>query len=177
MRKLFLAPAVLALHCTSQQPMPTVSKVDLARYMGKWYVIATIPTFIETGAFNATEEYTLTPEGEIDTIFTFRKGAFDGPEKKYNPRGFVVNKDTNAEWKMQFLWPFKSEFLISYLSADYAHTVVARTKRDYVWIMARSPQMPEVEYQKLVAFLVQNGYDTTKLRRVPQQSPTADLLR
>ena len=81
----------------------------------------------------------------------------------------MVNQDTKAEWKMQFLWPFKSEFLISYVSDDYARTIIARTKRDYVWIMARSAQIPEVEYQKLVVFLQQNGYDTTKLRRVPQQ--------
>lgn len=169
MRHFLLAVAMLALHCASPQPMPTVAKVDLPRFMGKWYVIAAIPTFIETEAFNATEEYTLNPDGEIDTVFTFRKGAFDGPEKKYNPRGFVVNQETKAEWKMQFLWPFKSEFLISYVSDDYARTIIARTKRDYVWIMARSAEIPAVEYQKLVAFLRQNGYDTKKLRRVPQQ--------
>lgn len=149
--------------------MPTVAKVDLPRFMGKWYVIASIPTFIEKGAHNATEEYSLTPEQEIDTVFTFRADSFDGKEKKYNPRGFVVNRGTNAEWRMQFIWPFSSEFLISYLNADYSQTIIGRTARDYVWIMARTPQISEADYNRLVAFLAANGYDTTKIQKVPQR--------
>lgn len=156
-------------YCASPQPMPTVAKVDLPRFMGKWYVIANIPTFIEKGAHNATEEYSLTPEQEIDTVFTFRADSFDGKEKKYNPRGFVVNRESNAEWKMQFLWPFKSEFLISYLNADYSQTIIGRTDRDYVWIMARTPQISESDYNKLVTFLAANGYDTSKIQKVPQR--------
>jgi len=70
---------------------------------------------------------------------------------------------------MQFVWPFKSEFLISYLNADYSQTIIGRTKRDYVWIMARTPQISESDYNKLVAFLAANGYDTTKIQRVPQR--------
>jgi apolipoprotein D and lipocalin family protein len=151
--------------------MITVAKVDLPRFMGRWYVIASIPTYIEEGAHNAIENYTLTPDGEIDTVFTFRADGFDGKEKRYNPRGFVVNHETNAEWKMQFLWPFKSEFLISYLNDDYSQVVVARTKRDYVWIMARTPQISQVEYQKLLLFLNANGYDAKKIQMVPQKWP------
>lgn len=168
MKSLFLLPLLL-FYCASPQPMPTAAKVDLPRFMGKWYVIANIPTFIEKGAHNATEEYSLTPEQEIATVFTFRADSFEGKEKKYHPRGFVVNRESNAEWKMQFLWPFKSEYLISYVNADYTQTVIARTKRDYVWIMARTPQMSEEDYAKLVAFLAGHGYDTEKIRRVPQR--------
>jgi apolipoprotein D and lipocalin family protein len=168
MKSLFFLP-VLLFYCASPQPMPTVAKVDLPRFMGKWYVIANIPTFIEKGAHNATEEYSLLSEQEIDTVFTFRADSFDGKEKKYNPRGFVVNRETNAEWRMQFIWPFKSEFLISYLNADYSQTIIARTDRDYVWIMARTPQISEADYNKMVAFLAANGYDTTKIQKVPQR--------
>ncbi len=139
--------------------------------MGKWYVIANIPTFIEGGAHNAIENYTLTPDGEIETVFTFRAGSFEGKEKRYNPRGFVVNRETNAEWTMQFMWPFKSEFLISYVNDDYSQTIIGRTKRDYVWIMARTPQIPEKDFEKLMDFLGANGYDVKKIQRVPQKWP------
>lgn len=160
---------VFSAACASAKPMPTVPTVDLARFMGKWYVIANIPTFIEKGAHNAIEEYTLTPEGEIDTVFTFRADAFDGKEKRYNPRGFVFNKTTNAEWRMQFVWPFKSEFLISYLDEKYSQTVIARTDRDYVWIMARQPVIAEADYAKIVAFLGAQGYDVSRIQKVPQR--------
>jgi len=163
------AAAAFVVGCASRPPMPTVAKVDLPRFMGEWYVIANIPTFIEKGAHNAIEKYALTENGEIDTVFTFRADSFDGKEKRYNPRGFVVNKDSNAEWRMQFLWPFKSEFLISYLDDEYKQTVIARTDRDYVWIMARTPTISEKDYAKLVEFLKLNGYKTELIQKVPQQ--------
>ena len=72
---------------------------------------------------------------------------------------------------MQFLWPFKAEFLITHLSPDYRHTVIGRNQRDYVWIMARTPQMPETDYQRLLGELAAQGYDLTKVRKVPQRWP------
>lgn len=163
-------PFFLLLGCASAQTMPVVEHVDLPRFMGPWYVIANIPTFIEKGAHNAVETYSLESDGTIQTVFTFRDGSFEGPEKKYNPTGTVVNKQTNSEWRMQFLWPFKSEFLISYLTPDYSQTVIARTARDYVWIMARTPSIPEKDYQAILEFLSKNGYDIRLIQRVPQQA-------
>lgn len=155
--------------CQSTPGMETVPRVDLKRYMGDWYVIANIPTFIEKGAHNAVESYKLDPDGTIATTFTFRDGSFDGPQKKYNPRGFVVNRETNAEWGMQFIWPVKGEFLIIYLTDDYSTTIIGRSKRDYIWIMARTPSIPEEEYRALVKFAGERGYDVSKIQKVPQR--------
>jgi apolipoprotein D and lipocalin family protein len=149
------------------KPIHTVESVDLKRFMGDWYVIASIPTFIETDAYNAVESYQLAEDGTIDTTFRFNKGGFNGPEKIYNPRGFIEDRPSNAVWGMQFIWPFKAEYRIIYLSNDYERTIIGRTKRDYVWIMARSPSMPEEDYKRLVVFITEQGYDSGKLRRVP----------
>lgn len=153
----------------SLPPLKTVDKVDIRRFMGSWYVIACIPTVIETDAYNGVETYTLNPDGTIDTVFTFNKGGFDGPLKRYNPRGFIVDTVNNSTWGMQFIWPIKAEFLITHLSAEYTLTVIGRTKRDYVWIMARTPQIPEADYSRLVQELKEQGYDIGRLRKVPQQ--------
>ena len=150
-------------------PIPTVASVDLPRFMGDWYVIANIPTFIERGAHNAVESYRLDADGNVATTFTFNKGAFDGPLKTYRPTGFIYNRETNAEWRMQFLWPFKAAFLIAYLDEAYETTIIAVPSRKYVWIMARTPSIPEVKYRELVDYLKQIGYDVSKLQRVPQQ--------
>lgn len=168
-----LLPCLLLLTgcATSLPPLKTVEKLDLPRFMGPWYVIACIPTFIETEAYHAIEDYRLEPGGNINTTFTFNQGGFDGPPKRYNPRGFVVDRINNSTWGMQFLWPFKAEFLITYLSPDYSQTVIGRNRRDYVWIMARTPQIPEVDYQRLVGELAVQGYDLTKLRKVLQRGP------
>ena len=153
----------------SLPPLKTVGRVDIPRFMGDWYVIANIPTWIEEGAHNAVESYRLDADGTIATTFTFRKGGFDGPVKRYEPRGFILDTTSNATWGMRFVWPFKAEYLVIYLDAEYRHTVIGRSKRDYVWIMARAPEMPEAEYQRIVDWLTTIGYDTRRLQRIPQR--------
>jgi apolipoprotein D and lipocalin family protein len=159
--------------CSSvpRPPVPLVAQVDLDRFMGDWYVIASIPTYIERDAWNAVESYRLDDDGTIATTFTFRKGGFDGPEKRYTPRGFVFDRSSNAVWGMQFVWPIKADYRIAYLSEDYGQTVIAREARDYVWIMARSPSLSDADYARLETFVASMGYDTTQLRKVPQRWP------
>jgi apolipoprotein D and lipocalin family protein len=154
-----------------ETPISTVPHVDLQRFMGAWYVIASIPTFLEKDAYDAVESYSLNGDGTIATTFTFHKGGFDGKLKTMRPKGFVLDHDSNATWGMQFLWPFKAQYLIAYLDDAYSQTIVARDSRDYVWIMARTPTLDAAVYQALVDRVGRLGYDTAKLRRVPQQWP------
>lgn len=148
---------------------PITRQVDLKRFMGDWYVIAHIPVFIEKEAYNAVESYKLAKDGTIPTTFTFNQGAFGGPLKTYHPKGFVYNKKTNAEWRMQFVWPIKAAYLITYLSEDYQTTIIGVPDRKYAWIMARTKTLPDATYQKLVTELKRQGHDLTKLRKVPQR--------
>ena len=153
--------------CRTMPPLQTVESVDIGRFMGDWYVIAHIPTFIEKEAYNAVESYALNPDGTVKTTFTYNKGGFDGPLKVYRAKGFIREHPSNAVWGMQFIWPFKAEYKIILLDGDYTKTVIGRTRRDYVWIMARMPSMPDDEYEKIVAFIESKGYDAGKLRKVP----------
>jgi len=168
-RKILFAPLLLLAGCASHPPMPTVESVDLKRFMGDWYVIANIPTFIEKGAHNAVESYALDEDGSIATTFSFRAGSFDGEEKRYTPRGFVVPGSGNAVWGMQFVWPIKADFRIVYLTPDYSQTVIGRNARDYVWIMARTPAISDTDYAAILAHLGKLGYDTALIQKVPQQ--------
>ena len=155
--------------CATPAPIRTVDYVDLERFMGDWYVIANIPTFVEEGAHNAVESYSMNEDGTIATTFTFRADGFDGELKQYNPRGFVRDTGSNAVWGMQFIWPFKAEYRVIYLAEDYSQTIIGRSKRDYVWIMARTPSIGEGDLQKMLAFLEQQGYDTSRIEPVPQR--------
>jgi apolipoprotein D and lipocalin family protein len=171
MKALLLATLFALVGCQSapMPPITTVSRVELDRFMGDWYVIASIPTFIEEGAHNAIESYRLDDDGSIATTFTFRAGAFEGPQKRYTPRGFVRDRTSNAVWDMQFIWPFKADYRIVYLNPDYSQTVIGRERRDYLWIMARTPEMPPADYARIVAFAGQQGYDVSKIQKVPQR--------
>ncbi|MEA5446621.1 lipocalin family protein [Gammaproteobacteria bacterium AB-CW1] len=176
---LLFAALWLLTACSSNPPMETVDEVDIDRFMGRWYVIAHIPTWPEREAYNAIEHYELDDRGRVQTTFTFRRGGFDGPEREYNPTG-IIRSDNGAEWGMQFIWPIKGEFLVIYLDDDYETTIIGRTRRDYVWIMSRNPAMDEQHYKDLKAFIASRGYDPDDLRRVPQRwesslSPAANV--
>jgi apolipoprotein D and lipocalin family protein len=160
--------AMLAQGCVSPEPLPVVENVDVERFMGKWYVLANIPTFMERGAYNAVEAYRREADGTIATTFTFRRGGFDGKPVEYTPRGFVSAEST-AIWGMQFVWPIKADYRIVYLAPDYSLTVVARNARDYAWLMGRTPDLEEADYERFVALLADFGYDTAKIQRVPQR--------
>ena len=155
--------------CSSQPPMATVDEVDLPRFMGDWYVIANIPTFLEKGAHNPVESYELNADGTIATTFTFNAGSFEGEEKVYQPKGFIRNADSNAEWGMQFLWPIKADYRIVYLDEDYQYTVIGRNSRDYVWIMARTPTISQKDYSSLVARVDSLGYDLDDLQKATHE--------
>ena len=154
---------------SNQEPLQPVDYVDIERFMGDWYVIANIPTFVEKGAHNAVETYELNDDGTIATTFVYRKDSFDGKRKEYNPKGFITDTQSNAVWGMRFIWPIKADYRIVYLTDDYSQTVIARNKRDFVWVMAREPAIPDADYDKIVAMIGDMGYDTSKIVKVPQQ--------
>lgn len=171
-RLMIMLAAVPALYgCSHHPPMATVDYVDIERFMGDWYVVANIPTFIEKGAHNAVETYARNDDGTIATTFTFLDGGFDGEQKTYNPKGFIKDAKTNALWGMQFIWPIKADYRIIYLDEAYSKTVIGREARDYVWVMARKPQLSPDEYEEIVRFIADIGYDTSKMQKVPQQWP------
>ena len=152
-----------------REPMPTVQRVDLDRFMGDWFVVAHIPAPGEGRAYNGVESYRLTDRGDIDTTYTFNVGSFDGKPKIMRPKGFVKDGTGNAEWRMRFVWPFKAEYLIVHLDDDYTETIIGRTKRDYAWIMTRAPLPGDDTIDRLTRRLESLGYDTDDLRLVPQQ--------
>ena len=163
-----LAVGMLSACATTSPSIPPVSNVDLPRYMGDWYVIAHIPSFWERDAYDALESYRLDEDGRIRTTFSFRKGGFDAPLETMEPVGTVVPGTNNAVWGMQFVWPIKAEFVIVDVDPAYSRTIVGRSKRDYVWLMARTPQLPKAELDAAVARIGALGYDTSRLRMVPQ---------
>ena len=160
--------------CSSTRPsdpIRTQSFVDLDRFSGDWYVIASIPTVLEKDAFNAVETYEKPVDGKVATTFRFNKGALDGPEKVYHPTGFVRDSVSNAVWGMQFIWPIKAEYRIVYVDETYDMTVIGRSKRDYVWIMARTSSISAAQYQSLLNIVRAEGYDLSALRKVPHSRP------
>lgn len=153
--------------CQSQPPIKAVENLDLQRFMGDWYVIAHIPTWPERNASKAIESYRLNEDGSVDTVFTFTEVG-DTEQQTMTATGFPDAGSNYSVWGMQFLWPIKADYRVAYIDSDYQHTIIARNKRDYLWIMSRAPNISSEKMKELTDFSEQLGYDMSKLRQVPQ---------
>lgn len=163
---IFIAGILLA-SCRNE-PMKTVEQVDIERFMGDWYVQGIIPNFIEKHAINGIESYRLIDENrvKIDYRFTDRR---TGEVKHMEPKAWIYDKETYAEWRVQFFWPIKFPYLIVDLAEDYSYTVIGVPNRKFVWIMSREPVIPDNTYNGILERLKLLGYDIDKIVRMPQQ--------
>ncbi len=149
-------------------PLVTVPHVDLPRYMGDWYVFAHIPYSLEKGKVGTFDRYAMRADGRMDNIFCFRKGTLDAPLQQWNGVAWVHNKETNAEWRVQFIWPLRVPYLITDLDKDYQWSVVGYPSRKLAWVLTRQTTLDEPTYQGILERLRKQGYDTTQLVKVPQ---------
>jgi apolipoprotein D and lipocalin family protein len=162
-------------YASDLSPIKPVASVDLSRFTGEWYVLATIPTRFEKSAYNAVETYRLQADGNVDTTFRFRNGAFDSPVKTIHSTGYIKEGTGNAVWGVQVFWPIKAQYIVAYLKEDYSQTIVARDARDYTWVMARTPAISQADYDALVLRVVSLGYPRASIRKVPQAWPESSL--
>ena len=144
------------------EEMHAVSYVDINEFMGTWHVIASIPTFLEKGALNPVEKYSLNDDGTVATEFSYLTSS-DGQQKSFTSKAFIQKDTGNAIWGMQFVWPIKADYRIVFLSSDSRIVVVARNKRDFLWIMSRDQQIPESQLENLIKFSSDLGYDKGKI--------------
>ena len=150
-------------------PLKKVKKVSIPKYMGQWYVIAHIPTFLEEGAHNAIENYTWNEEKKhIDVSFTYNKGNFDGNLVEIKQVATIFDEKSKAEWRTQLYHTMKFPYVIMELAHDYSYAVVGMPNREYVWILARKPVLEDETYETLKGRIAEQGFDTSLLEKVPQ---------
>lgn len=166
---LLLVIGLLTMLNGAEKEQKLVEYVDLQRFMGDWYVIANIPTRFELGAVNAVENYTWNEKKEIvDVTFEYRADHPDGELKQMTQKGFIYDKESNAEWRIQPIWPLKMGYLILDLADDYSYTVIGVPSRKYLWIMAREQTLPDSTYQDIIKRVKTQGYDLDQIQQVPQ---------
>jgi len=144
-----------------------VKSVDLDKYSGKWYVIAAIPTKLDKNWSYTTESYSLRQDGNIDILTTYVKEK-ETKTSVLTSKGFPDAKTNNVEWKVQFIWPFKADYLIEELADDYSYVVVGHPKKKVLYIMNRTGKMHNDLYIAIVERCIKKGYDIGKIRKVLQ---------
>lgn len=166
---LFVSIWFVTAYASSNPPLPTPEHVDLEKFMGSWFVHGYTPILVDKEAHNAVEHYYLNDDKHVETTYQFRKGGFAGDLKSYTPKGFPVQDDASqARWKMQFIWPFKSDYVIIDVTDDYQSTIIGHPSRKYTWIMSRSNEIDDKTYAAQLEKLDEAGYETSIVQRLPQ---------
>ena len=145
--------------------LQTAPRVDLGRYVGTWYEIASFPQSFQRGCTATTATYTLRGDGQIDVVNRCRKGSPDGPDKVAKGRARIVDPSSNAKLEVSFFGPFWGDYWIIDLGADYEYAVVGHPGRDYLWILSRAPTMKAEVYEAILQRLAAQGYETNRLVR------------
>jgi apolipoprotein D and lipocalin family protein len=168
---LFAAIACLAplLAAASDGAVTPVLRVDLERYLGRWYEIGSFPMFFQRNCIaDTTAEYSPREAGGI--VVRNRCRTADGFIEAEG-KAVVVPESGNARLKVSFFWPFSSDYWIIGLDDDYRWAVVGNPNRKYLWILSRTPELSAAELEKARSVAAAQGYDLSMLRMTLQGQP------
>lgn len=150
--------------CTANDTLKTVESVDLMRYSGTWYEIASYPQYFEKGCTNVKATYT----PKEDYIEVLNQSIKNGKVNNITGKAFVVSNSANAKLKVQFFWPFKGDYWIIDLAPDYTWAVVSNPKKTTLWILSRTAVMDEKLYADIIQSLIKKGFDEQKIVKMEQ---------
>ncbi len=150
------------------QTLETVPIVDVKKYSGKWYEIASYPQRFQKGCHCTTAEYTLSEKGYLVVENRCNRGSVDGKQSYIKGKAFVEKNSGNAKLKVQFFWPLRAKYWIIDLAEDYSYAVVSHPSKKYLWILSRTPKMDKTVYQKIISRLKDKGFDLEKLQVTKQ---------
>ncbi|UCE84718.1 MAG: lipocalin family protein [Deltaproteobacteria bacterium] len=166
---LWAALSSALLGCQTAAPLRVVPDVDLERYLGRWYEIASFPHRFQRGCVATAATYTLRDDGRIRVENQCRDGSFDAELRRAEGVAWLADPDrSTAKLKVQFFWPFRGDYWIIELDPDYRFAVVGHPSRNYLWILSRSRSMDAALYEDLVARAAAQGFDVSRLERTPQ---------
>lgn len=149
--------------CGSPSDVESVAYVDLNKYVGKWYEVASFPQRFQKGCYNTTANYSLSDEGYVIVENRCLKGSAPSKESYIKGKAFIVPGTGNARLKVQFFWPFQGKYWIIDLAEDYSYAVVGHPNKKYLWILSKTIPMEEEIYNHIIQKVSDMGFNTSLL--------------
>jgi apolipoprotein D and lipocalin family protein len=143
-----------------EQDLEVVPKVELEKYLGRWYEVAHLPFRFEDGCTDITATYGMNNDGSVSVLNECLK---DSKLKQSKGKAKIVDKATGAKLKVTFFWPFYGDYWIINLGKNYDYSVVGTPNRKYLWILSRTSSMDEGLYSQLIEFVKSKGFDVGRL--------------
>jgi apolipoprotein D and lipocalin family protein len=178
----FFVPVAFAQDAKPLPPIKPVEKVDLNRYIGKWYEIALLPNRFQAQCLTDTAaEYALQSDGKIQVTNRCRNA--DGKVEMVIGAAKNASGDTtNAKLKVRFAPAWLSfiplvwgDYWVIELDPEYRYAVVSEPKREFLWILSRTPKMDDAIYAGIVERLKNGGFNVSRLKLTPQKNAPFDV--
>ena len=151
---------MISLKKEEHDTLVVVPRVELKKYLGKWYEIAHLPARFQKGCTDTTATYTPSKNGNLSVL---NECIRNGKVRQAKGRAKVVDKNSGAKLKVTFFWPFYGDYWIIDLGKDYDYAVVGTPNRKYLWILSRTPQMEDRLFSQLIESVKSKGFDVSKL--------------
>jgi apolipoprotein D and lipocalin family protein len=163
---LFLA---LATACAQRGVPPrTVEQLDLDRYLGTWYEIASFPMYFQRGCVATQATYSPRDDGQVGVANACRDETLDGAWKRIEGVAWPVVPSDFTKLKVQFFWPLRGDYWVLALDPEYRWALVGHPNRDSLWVLSRTRALDDAVYAQIVDQARAQGYDTARLRRTLQ---------
>lgn len=151
------------------QELETVKYVDINKYSGKWFEIASFPQIFQKGCHCTTAEYTMTDKGYIEVFNKCNRDSINGKISSIKGKAFVEKNSGNAKLKVQFFWPFRAKYWIIDLGEQYDYAVVGHPNKKYLWILSRTPSIDAKLYENILQRIKEKGFNIALLKKTIQQ--------
>jgi apolipoprotein D and lipocalin family protein len=144
--------------------LDVVDEVDINRYLGKWYEIASYPAFFQAGCAGTTAEYSLNDDGTIAVLNSCFEGSLDAELRTAEGSARTVEGSNNAKLKVRF-FIFEGDYWILELGddEDYGYALVGAPSREFLWILSREPQLDDEIVDGVLSRLPEMGFDPDRL--------------
>lgn len=166
-RGLIAAGATLTA-CAALPDGITPVRFDPERYLGTWYEIARLDHSFERGLEQVSARYSANPDGSIAVLnrgYDTAKGVWREADGRAR---FLVARDV-ASLGVTFQPPFEGGYHVFRLAPDYTIALVAGSDRSYLWLLSRTPTLPEATIDDWLGTAAAQGFPVADIIRVRQQ--------
>jgi apolipoprotein D and lipocalin family protein len=162
--------AMGATGCIADPPLDVAPNVDLNRFQGKWYEIASLPRTTQTDCYGTTAFYSQTSGGSFQFVNQCNVASTGGPLKTVTMTATVTDNSVPAKLALD-VGGFTGAYWILEVGPNYDFAVVGHPSRAYLWILSRTPTLDPTTTQGITDRAQNNRFDTSKLQYTPQPPP------
>lgn len=161
---------------TSEVPVKTIAALDVPRYLGAWYEIAKFPNWFQRKCVSNTKAvYSIKPDGNLRVLNSCKPAEGDTAEAEGTARQIGAKDSPKLEVRfapawLSFLPMVWGNYWVIDLDSQYQLAAVSDPRREYLWILSRTPQIDPKAYEDLLGRLQAQQFDVRKLELTPQKN-------